>query len=171
MRIAAILLALMTSAATAAPGISDEFAAGFGGVPWGIELAALIAQFPGGYVTFSTAPGGLHYTLNIDDPVLGISRVGEHVTFEIGTDLKVMYIEIQVPYDQASALIEAVTTRFGPAKTLEVDGAITVRHWPTYQGFGINIRTTDNRAYGLTSLSITNLRPRPAVKSSGARPG
>jgi hypothetical protein len=164
MRIAAALLALATSVATAAPSISDEFAAGFGGVPWGIDLAELIAKYPGGYEAFSTDPGGVCYSLNIDDPVLGISRQGHYVVYGIGAEGKVEAIGIQVAYDQTANLISAVTSRFGPPKHLEGKGLETDYRWPVDRGMTLSVRTTNNRAYGLTTLTILNLRPRTAAR-------
>ena len=170
MRVAAVVLALVASAAAMAHGIFDEFAAGFGGVPWGIDFPALLAQFPGGYEDFSTAPGGVAYALNIDDPVLGIARRGQHVTYGIGTDGKVEFIQIQVPYDQTSVLISTLTSSLGPAKSLEVRGVVTSYLWPNARGMALSVRTTNNRAYGLTALTIHN-PPRIAAKPSGGRPG
>jgi hypothetical protein len=154
MRIAVVILALVSSATAMSQTISDEFAAGFGGVPWGIDLSVLVAKFPGGYEEFSTAPGRVSYALNIDDPVLGISRPGQYVLFGVGTDGKVDNIEIQVPYDQTSVLISTLIARFGPEKNLEVKGFVTTYRWASNTKLGFAVRTTNNRAYGLTTLSV-----------------
>jgi hypothetical protein len=154
MRIAAILLALVTCTTATPQTFSDEFAAGFGGVPWGIDLSVLVAKFPGGYEEFSTAPGRVSYALNIEDSILGIPRRGQYDLFSVGIDGKVDYIEIQMPYDQTSVLISKLTAEFGPEKGLEVKGIVTTYRWSTNAGFSLAVRTTNNRAYGLTTLTI-----------------
>jgi hypothetical protein len=167
MRIAVFLLALAASAATMAETISDEFTVGFGGVPWGIEFSALVREFPGGYTAFSTSPGRVSYTLNIDDPVLGISRRGQYVEFGIGTDGKVDAIQIQIPYAQTSTLISILTSKFGIEKGIEVNGVVTKYQWPTNKGLGLAVRTTNNRAYGLTTLLIGKIGHLPDAGPSG----
>jgi hypothetical protein len=155
MRIAAVLLALTISSAGAAQTISDEFGAGFGGVPWGIEFSALLMKFPGGFAEFSTAPGRVSYALNIDDSVLGISRRAQYVVFGMGVDGKVDVIEIQVPYDKTSTLISTLTSKFGPEAGIEGTGVITTYRWPPDKEIAIRVRTTKNRVYGLTTLVIS----------------
>lgn len=85
MRTALLLIAVGFSAAAGAHSISDEFARGFGGVSWGMSFRDLIKRFPGGYSTFCTAAGRVRYRLNIEEPVLGISREGDNLRF--GTNI------------------------------------------------------------------------------------
>ena len=164
MRIPALLLAVAFSTSAAAHGISDEFFSGFGGVPWGISLPDLIKQFPGGYQVFSTAPSGLAYVLNIDDPVLGFSRRGSYVSYAIGSDLKMDDIEIQIPYEQTAQLIATISKNFGPVIGPEIKGLISRYRWPVDSGMLLRVRTTNDRTYGLTTLSVTKVAPRPAAK-------
>jgi hypothetical protein len=168
MRIAAILLVLAASPTAMAQTISDEFGAGFGGVPWGIGFSALVMKFPGGYTEFSTAPGGISYELNIEDSVLGISRRGQYVLIGTGTDGKVASIQIQVPYDQTSTLISTLTSKFGPEKGIEVKGVRTIYKWASSKGLVLEVYTTKNKVYGLTTLSIgKTIEQAPVVRPAG----
>jgi hypothetical protein len=170
MRTLTILFVVTFSAASAAPSISDEFESGYGGVPWGIELPALMKRFPGGYQIWSTVPGGLAYVLNLDDPVFGISRRGLYVLYGIGTDRKVTEIDVQIPYDQTAQLISTITSRFGPVIGPEVKGVVTSYHWPAERGFLLGVRTTIDGTYGLTTLSIHKRTPTAAAKAkTGAK--
>ena len=62
-----IALALSTTA-SAGP-IADQFAAGVGGVSWGMTLDELIGSRPGGEQFFSTAPGERGYAVADDAPL------------------------------------------------------------------------------------------------------
>jgi hypothetical protein len=163
MRATLLILVLSLSTAAGAHSISDEFAAGYGGVSWGMKLGDLIRQFPGGYQIFSTAPGGLAYVLNIEDPVLGIPRRGLYVSYGIGVDGTVDYIEVQIPYDQATALISTITAKFGPVIGPEVRGVVSNYRWPTDQGIRLGVRIANGGAPGLATLAIWKLRPKPVA--------
>jgi hypothetical protein len=166
LRLATVLLALATSATAMSQTISDDFSKGFGSVAWGTDLSALVAKFPGGYEEFSTAPGRVSYALNFDDPVLGIARRGLYVLYGVGIDSKVDNIEIQVPYDQTSVLISTLAAKFGPERSLEVRGIVTTYRWPSNKGLALAVRTTNNSAYGLTTLTIGKKGQTPDRTSS-----
>lgn len=162
MRIAAILWALATPVTFANNSISEEFAAGFGGVPWGTEFSELVARFPGGHEMFSTTPGRISYTLNIEDPVVGLPRSGQYVSYGIGADGKVDIIAIQVAYDQTAILLSTLKSRFGPERGTEITGVVTTYRWPVDHGMSLVLRTTNGRGYGLTTLEIAK-RPQTAA--------
>ena len=166
MRMAVVILSLVVPVSLSANGVSDDFAAGFGGVRWGTDLAALVEQFPGGYEEFSTAPGRVSYALNIDDPVLGIPRSGQYVIYGIGADGKVDSIQIQVAYDQTALLLSTIKAKCGAARTLEVEGVVTTYSWSPDHGLGLSIRTTNNHVYGLTTLLIVKFSQTRSHKSS-----
>jgi len=167
MRIAAVLLALAAPVAFSANGVSEEFASGFGGVRWGVDFAALMARFPGGYEEFSTAPGRISYSLNIEDSVLGISRPGQHVVYGMGVHGTVDVIEIHVAYEQTSVLLSTMESRFGPAKSVSVEGVVTTYRWPPDHGMTVSVRTTKSAAYGLTALTLGRLSRVAVRRQSG----
>jgi hypothetical protein len=154
MRMIATLLWLAAPVAFADSGIYQEFSAGFGGVTWGTDFTALVANFPGGYEEFSTTAGGICYILNIDDSALGLPRSGQHVGYGIGADGNVDIVDIHFAYDQTSMLMSTIKSMLGPPKSVEIRGFVTTYQWPPDHGLAVYVRTTSNLTYGLTSLFI-----------------
>jgi hypothetical protein len=146
--------------------ISDEFAAGFGGVAWGATFDDLIRQFPGGYQVFSTHSGGLAYVINIEDPVLGMRRAGLYVAYAMNPDRLVDGIQIQIPYDQAQQLISTISSKFGPAIGPKVHGVVSEYHWPIDQGLMLSVRFSSGGRTGLAALEIA--KPLAKRAASGA---
>lgn len=170
MRTALLLFAFAFSTAAGAHSISDEFAAGFGGVSWGMSFKELVKQFPGGYQSFCTAPGGVCYTLNMEDPVLGVTREGDYARFGTDADGKVMECEIQIPFERADSLIQIISGRFGPVIGPENDRLVKAYHWPTDGGMYLAVRTSIAGGVGLATLSIAKLaRKSPSPSKGGDR--
>jgi len=122
-----------------------------------MSFADLVNQFPGGFQTFCTAPGKVCYTLNIEDPVLGITREGAYV--RIGTDAsgKVMEFDIQIPFERVESLIQTISARFGPVIGPVAEGLVKTYHWPVDGGLYVEVRTATAARIGLATLSIAKI--------------
>lgn len=166
MRTALLVIAFAFSPAAGAHSISDEFAEGFGGVSWRMSFSDVVRQFPGGYQVFSTSPGGVAYVVNIEDPVLGISREGQYVVFQAAADGSLMDIDIQIPFEQAESLIRVISDRFGPVIGPKAVGLAKVYSWPIDGNFSMTVRTTHVARSGLATLSIMKVSRRSSSPSN-----
>ena len=82
--IALVVLSIGLSASALAGPIDDQFAAGVGGIPWGMKLHDLVAMRPGGDHASSTAPGERTYALLDDEPLFDVPQPGTRIQYHFG---------------------------------------------------------------------------------------
>src|SRR5262245_32479993 len=106
-------VSLVLSAPAFAGAIDEQFAAGIGGIPFGMKLDDLIAVRPGGEQFFSTAPGERGYGLADEEPLFGIQRDGMRIQYHFDQNNQVRSIAIGVPYAMREQLLGELLARFG----------------------------------------------------------
>jgi hypothetical protein len=157
--VAFAFLSLGLSTLTYADSVDDHFAAGMGGVAWGMTLDDLIAIRPGGEGRFSTAEGERSYSVLDDEPLFGIPRPGMRIQYHLGTDNDVRYIAIGVPYEQREQLLSELLMLFGRYR-IEKQG-IHIRYvWVPERHVQISVRATLEPKNGILEFWAVSLPQR-----------
>jgi hypothetical protein len=150
--LACVSLALSTSA-LAGP-IDDQFAAGVGGVPWGMKLAELIAIRPGGDQYFSTSAGERVYTIADDEPLFGIPRPGMRVQYHFGKQNEVRSIAVGVPYERRDELLGQLLLLFGRHFAPTTTVAAIDYDWPADRRVLVGVRASRDPQNGILEFWV-----------------
>jgi hypothetical protein len=153
---------LVLSTPAFAGDIHDQFAAGIGGIPWGVKLDDLIAMRPGGNQYFSTGPGGRSYELNDDAPLFGIERPGMRVQYHLGKSNEVRYVALGVPYAMREQLLGQLTAMFGRYWESSSDPLAISYYWPADDRVRISVRASRDPKNGILEFWVSVIPPEGA---------
>jgi len=147
-----IALALSTTA-SAGP-IADQFAAGVGGVSWGMTLDELLGIRPGGEQFFSTAPGERGYAVADDAPLYGVPRPEMRTQYHLGKDNRATAIAFGVPYERREQLLAELLLLFGQYQKPVVSGTALVYRWPVDGRLGVSVRASREPKNGILEFWV-----------------
>jgi hypothetical protein len=156
--LACVSLVLTTPAFAGA--IDDQFAAGMGGIPFGMKLDDLIAVRPGGEQFFSTAPGERGYSLADEDPLFGIQRDGMRIQYHFDKDNRVRSVAIGLPYAMREQLLGQLLVRFGQYRKSTLLRTAVDYDWPADARVRIGVRASQDPKNGILEFWVS-VTPRP----------
>jgi len=174
MALSTVALFVLSPIVNAGP-IADQFAHGFAAVPWGTSLAQVVEKYPGGGHFLTGGSACRIYSVQAEDPLLGIPRVGSMTLFGYGLDRKLDVMGIDIPYAQRNQLFKSLTRAFGPyAAMKEANGTIGYA-WKPDAGIQLNVWETQDPDLGVVQVWIygpsyteSNRCSPPAVSALGS---
>ena len=157
MALSTVALFVLSPIVDAGP-IADQFAHGFAAVPWGTSLAQVVEKYPGGGHFLTGGSACRIYSVQAEDPLLGIPRVGSMTLFGYGLDRKLDVMGIDIPY----------------AAMKEANGTIGYA-WKPDAGIQLNVWETQDPDLGVVQMWIygpsyteSNRCSPPAVSALGS---
>ena len=155
MRTLALACISLVLSTPAFPGeIHDQFATGFGGIPWGTKLDDLIAMRPGGDQYFSTSPGRRAYILADDEPLFGVQRRGMRIQYHLGKDNEVRSVGIGVPYAMRDQLLGQLLLLYGQYQESTPNSTIVEYDWPVDGRICIGARASRDPKNGILEFWV-----------------
>jgi hypothetical protein len=150
--------------------ITDEFRAGYGGIPWGTTLVDLVGTLPDGhhYFAVTSTAGERDYAVINDEPLLGVPRKGMSVQYGIGKWNTVDIVGVNVPYERRDELLGVLIARFGNYSKRAQVGASTYYEWPQENCLRMTLRASTNPSYGILQFVISN--PLACVSNGSGAP-
>jgi hypothetical protein len=147
-------VSLILSTPAFAGDIDDQFAAGMGGIPFGMKLDDLIAMRPGGDQHFSTSPGHRTYILDDDEPLFGIERRGMRVQYHLGKNNEVLAVALGVPYAMREQLLGQLMAMFGRYWESSSEPTVVNYNWGADKRVYVSVRASKDPKNGILEFWV-----------------